>query len=265
VTQRRPTVDEPCDGLTVRDRLNQVALERDLRPSTRIAYGRCLVQLGIADELVGDVTPELVTERLWRLQNPNTRRGAAIAARSVLGFKLKIGKSVPRRYVLPSEQDIRLAAMTSPHETRILLLAFCALRVSEAAAVTRADLSGDRLRVDKQNQTLRETGQPTITRITATKTAAADVPVPLWLIPQIEALTEPVKADNLRESLRRAGARVGVPMNPHMLRHWSATTLLERGASLVTVSRVLRHSTIQQTAAVYIQVDDAAAVHAAFG
>lgn len=264
MTQRQ-ALNEPSSGLTVRERLNQVALERDLRPSSRIAYQRCMTQLGILDEPVASVTQELVTDRLWQLSNPNTRRGAAIAARSVLGFRLKIGKSVPRRYTLPSEQDIRLAAMTSPHETRILLMAFCALRVSEAAGITRADLSGDRLRVDKQNQTLRETGQPTVTWITETKTAASDVPVPLWLIPQVEALTETVKADNLRESLRRAGRRVGVPMNPHMLRHWSATTLLERGATLVTVSRVLRHSDIKTTAATYIQVDDSAAVHAAFG
>jgi integrase len=263
VTQRRNT---ECDELkTVRDRLNEVALERDLRPSTRIAYQRAMTQLGVLDAPLDSVTVEQVNDALWKLANPNTRRSAAIAARSVLGFRIKIGKSVPRRYALPSEQDIRLAAMTSPHETRILLLAFCALRVSEAAGVTRADLSGDRLRIDKQNQTLRETGKPTVTRITDSKTAASDVPVPHWLIPQVEALTEPVKADNLRESLRRAGKRVGVPMNPHMLRHWCATTLLERGATLVTVSRVLRHSTIQQTAAVYIQVDDAAAVHSAFG
>ena len=265
MTQRRQAQTEPCSDQTVRERLNAVALERDLRPSTRIAYQRCMSQLGILDEPVSAVTQAMVVDRLWALSNPNTRRGAAIAARSVLGFQIKIGKAVPRRYTLPSEQDIRLAAMTSPHATRILLMAFCALRVSEAAGVTRADLSGDRLRIDKQNQTLRETGKPTVTRITETKCAASDVPVPYWLIPQVEALTEPVKADNLRESLRRAGARVGVPMNPHMLRHWAATTLLERGATLVTVSRVLRHSTIQQTAAVYIQVDDAAAVHSAFG
>jgi integrase len=222
-------------------------------------------QLGVLDAPLDSVTEQQVNDALWKLTNPNTRRSAAAAVRSVLGFPVKIGRAVPRRYTLPSEQDIRLAAMTSPHETRILLMAFCALRVSEAAAVTRADLSGDRLRIDKQHQTLRETGQPTVTRITTTKTAASDVPVPYWLIPQVEALTEMVKADNLRESLRRAGRRVGVPMNPHMLRHWAATTLLERGATLITVSRVLRHSDIKTTAATYIQVDDASAVHSAFG
>jgi integrase len=242
----------PEAGMTVRERLNQVALERELRPSTRIAYQRALTQLGILDETLGGVTQSLVTERLWQLSNPNTRRGAAIAARSVLGFKLRIGKSVPRRYTLPIEQDIRLALLTSPHETRALLMQYCALRLGEACAITRADLSGDRLRVDKQIQALRETGRPTIVRVAQVKCSEADVVIPAWLAARVQGLTETVKPDPVRESIRRAFKRVGIEgMTVHGLRHWFASTALDRGAPVMLVSRALRHSDVSTTLRCY--------------
>ena len=51
---------------------------------------------------------------------------------------------------------------------------------------------------------------------------------PQWLSERIAALTETVKPDAVRESLRRGGVGVGIGLNPHMLRHWYATTLLAR-------------------------------------
>src|SRR4051812_45276315 len=95
VTQRQLTVAEPCDGLTVLDLLNRVALDRDLRPSTRICYLRCLTQLQIGhDELATSVTKERVEAAAWLLTNPNTRRNTLIASRSVFGFRHRIGKPV---------------------------------------------------------------------------------------------------------------------------------------------------------------------------
>lgn len=264
MTQRQELKAEPCADLTVREQLNQVALERDLRPSTRIAYQRCMAQLGILDERVSEVTQERVTDALWTLSNPNTRRGAAIAARSVLGFRLKIGKSVPRRYALPSEDTLRLAILTTPHATRALLMMYCALRLGEACAVTRADLSGDRLRVDKQVQALRETGRPTVVRVTETKTSAADVVIPGWLAEQVAELTETAKPDGVRESIRRAGDRVGIKLNPHQLRHWAVTTMIERGVPLELVRQQARHSDISITLTHY-QEFSTQAIHDVFG
>jgi integrase len=250
VTQRQ-AVDEQCAELTVRERLNQVALERDLRPSTRIAYQRCMTQLGILDELVSSVTIEAVTATLWTMTNPNTRRGAAIAARSVLGFKIRIGKSVPRRYTLPSEDTLRLALMQTPHETRALLMMFCGLRLGEACAVTRDALSGDRLRVDRQIQTLRETGCPTITGVAQVKSSETDVVIPAWLADQVRGLTGTVTPDAVRESLRRAGQKVGIKLNPHLLRHWCITTMIDRGLPLELVRQQARHSDLSITLGFY--------------
>ena len=111
-----------------------------------------------------------VEAALWTLSNPNTRRGAAIAARRCWASRSRSARACPRRYTLPDEDTLRLALMTSPHEARGLLMMYCALRLGEACAITAGDLSGDRLRVDKQVQALRETGQPTIVRVTETKT-----------------------------------------------------------------------------------------------
>lgn len=217
------------------------------------------------DAQCSDVTQQLVIERAGTLSNPNTRRGALIAARTVLGFKLKIPHAVPRRYVLPTEQDIRLALMTSPHEVRGLLMAFGGLRLGEACAITRADLSGDRLRVDKQVQALRETGEPTIVRITEVKVYGADIVVPHWLAEQIATVTETAKPDGVRESIRRAGARVGLKLKSSQLGHWYATTLLERGAPIALVSRQMRHSDVATTLRHYADHKADMAIHELLG
>jgi integrase len=223
-----------------------------------------MIQLGIADELVSAVTPERVVEAAWQLTNSNTRRNALIAARSVFGFKLKIPKPIPRRYDLPDEDTLRLALLTTPHETRALLMMYCALRLGEASAVTRNDLSGDRLRIDKQISGMRVPGQPTVNRLAEPKTAAADVVIPHWLIPRVEGLTETVKPDPLRESIRRAGARVGIHLNPHQLRAWAITTMIERGVPLALVQKQARHCELSVTLAYYQEYKDAV-IHDVFG
>lgn len=61
----------------VHQRLNAIALGKDLRPATVLSYRRLLGYLDLLDLLdlaEEDVTPEMVHERLWALPNPNTRR-----------------------------------------------------------------------------------------------------------------------------------------------------------------------------------------------
>lgn len=253
MTQRRPASNELCDGQTVRERLNEVALERDLRPSTRGAYLRAMIQLGIADELVAAVTPERVIEAAWQLGNVNTRRNALVAVRSVLGFQLRIPRGVPRRYNLPTEADLRLALLTSPYELRGLLSMYTGLRLGESCAVTRDSIQGRHLRIDRQVQALRVPGQPTEVRLVMqTKGAEADVWCPEWLLERVAGVREWDRPDPVRESLRRAFARVGIEgMTVHGLRHFFATTALDRGAPVALVSRALRHSDIATTLRTY--------------
>lgn len=251
--------------MKVQDRLYAVALERDLRKSTVIEYKRCLRRVGVLDLDDSQVSLETVTEALWTITNPNTRRNSAIALRAVLGLPIRIPKAVSRRYDLPDEDTLRLALMTSPHEIRGLLMMYGGLRLGEACAITARDVSGTRLNVDKQIQTLRETGRPTVSHTTHVKTQAAEIVIPQWLAERLVDVTDTPKPDNVRESMRRAGKKVGISLNPHQLRHWYATTALERGVPMMVVSKQLRHSDIATTLRVYTQHDPGKHIQEAFG
>ena len=242
--------------MLVHDKLTQVALSKGLRQSTVLSYERLLNRMDLLSMDLTRVSQPDVMERLWTIDNPNTRRAAVIAIRSVFGWSIKIPKGVPRRYNLPDEDTLRLALMTSPHEARGLLMMYAGLRIGEACAITHKDLDGDRLRVDKQVQTLHRTGAPSVTRLGPVKTSEATVIVPGSLVPVIYSLAVTAKPDAVRESLRRAGKKVGISLNPHLLRHWYATTLLERGAPMALVSRQMRHSDVAVTLRVYAQVKD---------
>ncbi len=247
--------------MTVREQLYAVAMERGLRQSTLLSYERLLTQAGLIDEV--DPSQELVLERVWTLDNPNTRRACVIAVRSVLGYKLRIPRAVPRRYSLPDEDTLRLALMTSPHEPRGLLMMYAGLRVGEACAITSKDIAGDRLTVAQQVLELTRTGQPTIVRLGPVKTSEAAIVVPWWLSSIVTSLQSTEKPSTVRESLRRAGRRVNVALNPHLLRHWYATTLLQRGIPLALVSKQMRHSDISVTLRTYSQYNDGD-IHKAF-
>lgn len=250
---------------TVRQRLHAVAMERGLRQSTVISYETLLTRIGVIDLPTTEVRQEQVLERLWALDSPNTRRSTVVALRSVLGWSLRIPKAVPRRYTLPDEDTLRVALMTSPHEVRGLLMMYAGLRVGEACAITASDVVGDRLRVDKQVVQLHRTGHPIINRIGPVKTSEADVVIPWWLAQRAATLDGWVKPDAVRESLRRGGQKVGIALNPHLLRHWYATTLLARGVPLIAVSRQMRHSDIATTLRTYAQADSARSIHDALG
>lgn len=239
--------------MLVRERLYEVGMERGLRQSTVLSYERLLRRVGVLDLDTAQVTSEGVSERLWAIDSPNTRRSVVVALRAVCGLQIRIPRAVPRRYDLPDEDTLRLALMTSPHEARGLAMMYAGLRIGEACAITRYDISGDRLSVDKQVIQLHRTGQPTICRIGPVKSTEGTVVIPHWLSERLADLDGTTRPDVVRESLRRAGGKVGIRLNPHMLRHWYATELLKRGAPLSLVSRQMRHSDIATTLRAYSQ------------
>lgn len=251
--------------MNVRDHLHALALEKGLRQSTVISYERLLGRLDLLASEVSDVSQADVLDALWSIDNPNTRRAAVIALRSVFGWAIKIPRAIPRRYDLPDEDTLRVALMTTPHEPRGLLMMYAGLRIGEACAITLTDVGGDRLRVDKQVQQLHRTGKPTATRIGPVKTGEADIVIPHWLTNVVLSIETTAKPDAVRESLRRAGQKVGVHLNPHMLRHWYATTMLERGVPLSVVSEQMRHSDPAVTLRTYSQSKASKSIHDTFG
>jgi integrase len=254
--------------MDIQSKLLEVAQAKGLRQSTVFSYRRLLMRLGIEDD---SVTLEDVQSRLLEIDSVNTRRAAAIAARSVLGFDtLRIPKGVPRRYDLPSEDTLRLALMQSRYEARGLLMMFAGLRLGEACAVTYKQRTGDRLRVDRQVTELYASAAQTggeaqhVRRLAPVKTNEAEIVVPHWLCPVIDSLTDLDGPGAVRTSLWHAGRKVGINLNPHALRHWYCTTALARGVPLSLVSKQMRHSDVAVTLRTYSQSRDED-IHAAFG
>lgn len=255
--------------MSVRTRIQKVAAEKDLRDSTALSYQRLLGYLGLLDRKTSSITKAEVEDALYaNIRNPNTRRAAVIAVRSVLGIAIKIPKGLPRRYDLPDEATLLRALAHSPHEVRGLIMMYAACRIGEACAVTRTSLRGpkkDRLLLDIQVQQLHRTGEPTITRVRPVKTAVGEVRIPPWLSERIEEITETAKPDCVRESLRRAGMKEGIHINPHMLRHWYGSHMLNNGAPLRLVSQQMRHSDVAITASVYHDYDAETVIDRIFG
>jgi len=242
----------------IKHRIIEVALERSLRATTVKSYETLLGRIGLLERDVTSVTKEQALELVWELQNPNTRRSTVIALRSVLGLEIRVPRGMPRRYELASEDTLRMGLMLSPYEIRGLLMMYAGLRVGEACAVTSRDVQGDRLVVDKQVVEL--TG-----RVGPVKTVEAPIVIPYWLAERLALLKESDSPAAVRESLRRAGKKVGITLNPHMLRHWYATHLLASGVPMVVVSRQMRHSDIATTLRTYAQANDGLAIHDVLG
>ena len=71
----------------------------------------------------------------------------------------------------------------------------------------------------------------------------------------LRAPTRPIRADLVGDVVQRHCRQAGVPhVGPHRLRHTLATEMLARGAALVDISQVLRHSDLATTA-IYAKVD----------
>lgn len=236
---------------TVRESVYSVALSKHLRTSTVNSYLRLL------GPILEDSVP-VSQDRLYRflsnVSNPNTQRSTIIALRSVLCVSLPIPKAMPRKYELQSDDTYRLALMLSPHEARGLLMLYAGLRVGEACAVTGKDLNGRWLTVDKQVRPKRDGGG-----IGPAKTVGR-VAVPSELIPVIQSLTTTAEPECVRESLRRAGKRLGFVLNPHQLRHACITRWVNAGMPLSMLTKQARHSDPAITLRVYAQVTNESVV-----
>ena len=96
---------------------------KNIRPTTRRSY---LVALApFLDLDLEDLNVPDLTDALLAISNQNSRRKAVIALKSCVDHPavrvLRVPAAIPRDYNLPDETTLRLALMTCPHETRLLL------------------------------------------------------------------------------------------------------------------------------------------------
>lgn len=246
--------------------LRQCATNKGIRQSTLFSYKRLLTSIGIIDD---SLCLEDIQDRLFTLDNVNTRRATTVAVRSVLGYKIRIPKGSPKIYDLPSEDTLRLALTTSKYESRGLLMMYAGLRVGEACAITAKMRTGDRLRVDRQVVELHTGSFKTndyqhIIRVGPVKTQERNIVIPNLLIPIIDSLTDFDVPSRVRTAMHNAGKRVGIQLNPHQLRHWYCTESLKRGIPVVQVSRQMGHCDVAVTLRTYQQTNDEA-IHDVWG
>jgi integrase len=210
--------------------LRSVASERDLRQSTAYAYQGFFKRLGIVDD---PLAKEALESRLLSIGSINSRRSAAMAVRAILGIKVHARSARPKRYDLPDEDSLRLALMLSKYEVRGVLMAYGGLRLGEACAVTGAQLDEDRLAVDRQVLEPHATPDtPAVRRSAPTKSREGVVVLAHRLCPLAKLLSDTDAPGAVRESIKRAGSKLGLNPSPHPLRRWYATTSLERGSLL---------------------------------
>ncbi len=230
--------------VTLRNRL--------LRQSTLHSYLQTVRHLGLAEVPMADLSLSLLWQALESVPNQNTRRKHIIALRSIFRDQdwisdLRIPKSTARVYALPDVDTLRLALMLSPYELQGLLMMYGGLRIAEACAITSKDLKGNVLQVHKQ---MDQAG-----RIITAKTVG-DVVLPAWLCDRVRGM-KPFRGSPgaVRESLRRNGAKLGIVLGPHMLRHNYATLLVRKGVNPEIARQQLRHSDLKTTLGYYAQVD----------
>lgn len=232
---------------TVADLLDK----KDVLPTTLSSY-RALLRPILHLELH---EKEQIDSFLRSKQNVNTRRATAIALRAI-GYECKIPKGVPRRYDLPDEDTLRLLFTYSKYEVQYLTMMYMGLRIGEAAYANKTQLMpGNQFIVDTQVAEWNDNGK-WHHEIRHPKSHAKAIDIPPWLadmLPDEYAGHIPYR---LRASLHYCSNRyLGRTINAHALRHWYATTMIDKGIPLPIVQRQMRHSDIAVTLRTYAQFE----------
>lgn len=238
--------------MNLSEMLQRAQRDRDLRDSTVASYEKFLRRIGVEDD---SLSKEELEGRLLSVTNVNSRRSVAVAIRAVYGYKLKVPPGIPRMYVLPSEDTLRFALMQCRHETRALLMMYGGLRLGEACAVEPAQINGDRLLVDRQVLEFHRNGKHVV-RLSPVKTATRFVILPEWLLPRLHSIGANDVPGNVRAAFYHWGRQHHIQLNPHMLRKWHGTWLLNNGANIVAVSKQLGHSNPSITMRSYIMTEE---------
>lgn len=165
---------------------------------------------------------------------------------------------------LQTDFEQRVQSASNPVKQRDALLDRAAfyllwqggLRLGEVEELTLADLHlTERQLLVRQGKGLKDR----VVYLTNTATAALQA----YLSVRGDAATDhlclfrhqPLHKDFLRERLKAAGARCGLKVTPHQLRHTYATQLLNAGCKITTIQALLGHQHLNTTL-IYARVHD---------
>jgi len=234
---------------------------RPLKYGTKQSYIKGIKSLGIWDLDMSQLSSALVFEKTDQMRSHNVKKNIYIMLRSVfkdLGLfsDLPILNGISKTYILPSQQDLHDIIERSKYRRILFLCMYGGLRVGEACAVVPSQLEGNYLIVDRAfSQDGKHLGSP--------KTFGK-VLIPAWLAEEVRNMTKEHQwkigmSTQLVSwacvSLSKKGSKIHI--NPHMLRHWFATDMIRRGVNPETVRRQMRHSNINTTMRIYVQVNSA--------
>ena len=232
---------------------------RPLKYGTKQSYIKGIKSLGIWDMDISDLSSALVFEKTDQMRSHNVKKNIYIMLRSVfkdLGLfsDLPVLNGISKTYSLPSQQELHDIIERSKYRRILYLCMYAGLRVGEACAVVPSQLEGNYLIVDRAfSQDGKYLGSP--------KTFGK-VLIPAWLADEVRNMkvedhwkigmsTQLVSWACVSLSKKRSKVHI----NPHMLRHWFATDMIRRGVNPETVRRQMRHSNINTTMRIYVQIN----------
>ncbi|CAN2198898.1 XerC Integrase [Candidatus Nanopelagicaceae bacterium] len=245
--------------MLVSDYVTNTINSRPLKYGTKQSYIKGIKSLGIWDLDTSELSSALVFEKTDQMRSHNVKKNIYIMLRSIfkdLGLfsDLPILSGISKTYNLPSQQELHDIIERSKYRRILYLCMYAGLRVGEACAVVPSQLEGNYLIVDRAfSQDGKHLGSP--------KTFGK-VLIPAWLADEVRSMqiedqwkigmsTQLVSWACV--SLSKKGSKVHI--NPHMLRHWFATDMIRRGVNPETVRRQMRHSNINTTMRIYVQIN----------
>ncbi len=190
-----------------------------------------------------------------------TPRNLAEAVPPVAGWR---DTSVPRG-MAAAEMERLLASCdrSRPAGTRdfaiLMLLARLGLRSAEVACLELEDLDWRAGEITVRGKARRQDRLPLLPdvgdAIASYLAAAPERTTTRRVFLNVRAPRQPIRPDLVGDVVERACRRAGLPpAGAHRLRHGLATEMLRRGATLIGISQVLRHSDLATTA-IYAKVD----------
>jgi integrase len=246
--------------MLVSDYVTNAIAEKPLKYSTRQSYIKGIKSLGLWDMDMSELSLPFFMERVEAHPNHNVRKMYFTLLRSLFAdaginvSKLPKLAGISKVYELPTQEELHSQIERSKYRLILYLCMYGGLRVGEACAVTPKQLEGDYLNVDRAfSQDGKHVGSP--------KTYGK-VLLPHWLAEEVRNMK---KEDYWQVGMKTilvthacvglSKNKLGIHINPHMLRHWFATDMIKRGINPEIVRRQLRHKNIETTMKVYVQVN----------
>ena len=275
--------------------LRDLGSVRRLAPKTLEAYGRDLGQFMsfLASHIGGPVTLSALKElrgadiRAFMAQRRSESLGSRSLARVLSSLKSffafleregtlatdalnvirtpKIGRSLPKaltvieaRNTIIATDEMEETPWVAARDMAVISLCYGAgLRISEALALTKADLESDTLRVTGKGGKIRMV--PLIAAVRGSiDTYLSLAPFKLWPDdPLFRGVRGGVLSPRLiQKRMEQLRSALGLPPSatPHALRHSFATHLLGKGGDLRAIQELLGHASLSTTQ-IYTQVD----------